>query len=352
MILLVVALVVSIVAALIVVTGPLGKAAPETSATDEVRADLEEEYGVVLAAIRELDDAVERGEADEEAARKERLRLQGRAGRALSALEALPVTPKRPGVSPVRPGMVALVGAMALVAIGAFTFLPRWQLAGLGAGEQDALRSALDIPRLERAARSSKTLQAYMTLGRANFQAGRFEDAARAYADALRVDPRQAEALRRVGGVLLQDPDKLREAYQFIDLAARLEPNSDEGQLFLGFALARGGDVPGALKALERYRTLNPQGRDADELIATLRGADSAADLGRATYAASCASCHGTEGQGGVGPSLEESRLSEDAIKAVVRGGAAGMPAYDATELSNERLDALVKLLRSWQGGS
>lgn len=350
--LLVLALVVAVLAALALVVSPLGKPAPETSATDEARADLEEEYAVVLAAIRDLDEALERGEVDPDAAHKERLRLQGRAARALGALEALPEAPRRAGASPVRPAAFALVGALALVALGAFTFLPRWQLAGLGAGEQTALKSALDLPRLERAARSSKTLDAYMALGRANFQAGRFEDAARAYAEALRLDPRQAEALRRVGGVLLQDPAKLREAYQFIDLAARLDPKSDEGQLFLGFALARGGDAQGALKALERYRTLNPQGRDADELIATLRSADSEADLGRATYAANCASCHGTDGQGGVGPSLRASRLNEDAIRAVVREGAAGMPAYDAAELSNERLDALVKLLRGWQGGS
>ena len=60
--------------------------------------------------------------------------------------------------------------------------------------------------------------------------------------------------------------------------AAQLAPSDPESQLLLGYALNNFGESKLALAALERYRSLDPTGRDADDLIATLRASTQQAD--------------------------------------------------------------------------
>lgn len=322
----------------------------EGRADDGAREALDEDYRASLAAIRELDEALARGEVDPHGAEREKLRLSGRAARTLAKLEALPPAPPTKAAPPVRPALVGLVLAAALVVVGAFTFLPRWQLAGLGAGEAFALQSALKIPSLAQQAERTRARADYLAWGRAAFDASRFEEAARAYAAVLQQDPRDPEALRRVGIVLIQGGEKAQDGINLVAASARLDPKNDEGQLFLGFALARLGQDQEALGALERYRTLNPQGRDADDLISALRARQGSGDVGDAAYRQlGCASCHGAEGRGGVGPSLRNSQLSREGSAAVIRGGAAGMKAYGKDELPDAQLNAILDLLQRWQ---
>ena len=117
--------------------------------------------------------------------------------------------------------------------------------------------------------------------------------------------------------------------------------------MLLGFALARFGQDQEALTALERYRTLDPRGRDADELITAIRARQQGSDPALSTFAASCASCHGPAGGGGLGPSLRASTLTPEAMKAVIEHGKGTMPAFP--ELSGARLNGLLNLLEQWQ---
>ncbi|MFV0526399.1 MAG: c-type cytochrome [Acidimicrobiales bacterium] len=76
--------------------------------------------------------------------------------------------------------------------------------------------------------------------------------------------------------------------------------------------------------------------------------------LGQEIYQANCASCHGSEGQGGIGWKLNDGqaleRYPDPADEAaVVADGRSGMPAFGA-KLSAEEIDAVVAYTREVLG--
>lgn len=68
---------------------------------------------------------------------------------------------------------------------------------------------------------------------------------------------------------------------------------------------------------------------------------------GGALFDLSCGSCHGNDGQGGIGPSLHGvgDRLDEDEARDVVAGGRGRMPAW-GDRLTDEQIDAVVAYVR------
>ncbi len=78
--------------------------------------------------------------------------------------------------------------------------------------------------------------------------------------------------------------------------------------------------------------------------IATTAGADAPT-----IFAQSCSSCHGVNGQGGIGPSLNASDLEErtdDYLRDVIGRGKGGMPAF-GDRLYPEDIENLIDFLRS-----
>jgi len=69
---------------------------------------------------------------------------------------------------------------------------------------------------------------------------------------------------------------------------------------------------------------------------------------GAAVYAERCASCHGSEGEGGAGPSLQASTTSLADQVAIIGDGRGGMPAYGSV-LSAAELDAVAAVSAGWQ---
>ena len=71
---------------------------------------------------------------------------------------------------------------------------------------------------------------------------------------------------------------------------------------------------------------------------------------GAALYEANCATCHGADGQGGIGPAIPSEKLVsnypeiEDQIARVGAGGG-GMPVYNDV-LTEEELEAVVEYTR------
>ena len=61
---------------------------------------------------------------------------------------------------------------------------------------------------------------------------------------------------------------------------------------------------------------------------------------GDAIYAAMCAGCHGTAGEGGLGPSLQTSQMSLEDLTAVIANGAGTMPGY-SSQLTQQQIDAV-----------
>ena len=213
--------------------------------------------------------------------------LERRAALTLRALDALPPAPSH---HPSRlPALTGLGLAALIVAVGALTFVPRWQLAALSPQEGAAVKSAVGLPGLKAQASHDNTQTAYLAWGDAAFTAGRYDQASAAYASALKLDPKQPRALRRLGIMLLsgqgaaapQDEQQAAQAFLLVRTAAQLAPNDPESQLLLGYALNNFGESKLALAALERYRSLDPQGREADDLIATLRASSAQSDPAR-----------------------------------------------------------------------
>ena len=69
--------------------------------------------------------------------------------------------------------------------------------------------------------------------------------------------------------------------------------------------------------------------------------------VGADVFSANCASCHGPDGDGGVGPQLSGGAVVESvgdpaAIAVVVTDGRGGMPSYSG-RLSTEEIDAVAK---------
>ncbi|ULH16710.1 c-type cytochrome [Deinococcus sp. KNUC1210] len=312
-----------------------------------VREQLEAERERLFAELRGLPDHVEAGERDR------RPELEGRAARVLRSLDALPPAPA--GRLPRGWLWGGLLLAAVLVAVGAFSFVPGWQLAGLNSSEASAVKTAVQLPGLAARARASGSVPDELSWGNAAFDAGQYDQAAAAYASALKQNPRQPEALRRLGIILLTRNDGQSnaaskpndQAFLLIRTAAQLAPDEPESQLLLGFALSRYGENQAALTALERYRTLNPSGRDADDMITMLRAQLNKSDPGQAVYAANCASCHGTSGNGGIGPSLRRAGLTQDTLTGITLHGKGTMPAFP--QLQGKQLSALVALVLEWQ---
>lgn len=54
-----------------------------------------------------------------------------------------------------------------------------------------------------------------------------------------------------------------------------------------------------------------------------------------------CASCHGEDFSGSMGPSLAGTSLSQDDFEEIVRNGQGQMPAFSEDQVSNDELSAL-----------
>lgn len=100
------------------------------------------------------------------------------------------------------------------------------------------------------------------------------------------------------------------------------------------------GDLEGAQANLETLRQQWPVGDPA---------------AGTPTYSANCAACHGTQGEGGVGPALQSSEFvqseSNAGLVAFIQEGRPGTAmAGFGTRLNEGELADIVALLRLWQG--
>ena len=67
---------------------------------------------------------------------------------------------------------------------------------------------------------------------------------------------------------------------------------------------------------------------------------------GKTVFDANCNACH-PGGEKGVGPSLKETKLTDDQIKTQVRQGKGAMPAFAADKISDKQLTDLIAYIKS-----
>lgn len=73
---------------------------------------------------------------------------------------------------------------------------------------------------------------------------------------------------------------------------------------------------------------------------------------GQVIYAQQCAACHGSAGEGGIGPALNTDEFAQEfaddaALTAVVRTGRGVMPAYGSNRLTDQAMADLIAYMRS-----
>lgn len=103
------------------------------------------------------------------------------------------------------------------------------------------------------------------------------------------------------------------------------------------------------------YAEANPTFEATPEALAEYVGTESHISAGAETYTANCASCHGQQGEGLIGPNLTDKYwihggTNVDIFNILTDGVAAkGMPAWEASLTPEERAE-LVAYIRSLEG--
>ncbi|KGQ23011.1 c-type cytochrome [Thermus filiformis] len=245
-----------------------------------------------------------------------------------------------------RPSPWALVGAL-LVLLGTGYGLWRYTLPRLpGETLVTARQEAQALRALADRARRTGSPEDLLAWGRKAWELQAFDQAAEAYLELVKKDPRNAEAIRRVG-ILLFMSGRAEEAVPFLQIAAHADPQAAEAWLFLGNAYFQLGQNEEAIGAWERYLEVGGEARErVENLIATVRAKAEGGLSGQGVFLSRCAACHGAEAQGGVGPALKGNPLlkSEEAVREIVLKGRGQMP---PVPLSEEELQALLAYLKT-----
>ena len=249
-----------------------------------------------------------------------------------------------PEPRPFNPLPVALVlGAVVLLGVGLWRYtLPRLP----GETTVTARAEARELKALSDKAKKTGAVEDLLAWGRKAFELKAFDQAAEAYLEVLKKDPKNVEALRRVG-ILLFMSGRPEEARLFLEIAQHAEPMAAEGWLFLGNLYFQEGRYQEAIAAWERYLEVGGEARERVQgLIAMARAQAQGGKDGKSVYQARCAACHGARGEGGVGPRLQGNPIlkAKEAVREIVLQGRGKMP---AVPLSEAELKALLDYLDS-----
>ncbi|MDT7921375.1 MAG: tetratricopeptide repeat protein [Thermus sp.] len=249
-----------------------------------------------------------------------------------------------PEPRPFNPLPVALVlGAVVLLGVGLWRYtLPRLP----GETTVTARAEARELKALSDKAKKTGAVEDLLAWGRKAFELKAFDQAAEAYLEVLKKDPKNVEAVRRVG-ILLFMSGRPEEARLFLEIAQHAEPMAAEGWLFLGNLYFQEGRYQEAIAAWEKYLEVGGEARERVQgLIAMARAQAQGGKDGKSVYQARCAACHGARGEGGVGPRLQGNPIlkAKEAVREIVLQGRGTMP---AVPLSPEELSALLDYLDS-----
>lgn len=249
-----------------------------------------------------------------------------------------------PEPRPFNPLPMALVlGAVVLLGVGLWRYtLPRLP----GETTVTARAEARELKALSDKAKKTGAVEDLLAWGRKAFELGVYEQAAEAYLEVLKKDPKNVEAVRRVG-ILLFMSGRPEEARLFLEIAQHAEPMAAEGWLFLGNLYFQEGRYQEAIAAWERYLEVGGEARERVQgLIAMARAQAQGGKDGKSVYQARCAACHGARGEGGVGPRLQGNPIlkAKEAVREIVLQGRGKMP---AVPLSEAELKALLDYLDS-----
>lgn len=123
-----------------------------------------------------------------------------------------------------------------------------------------------------------------------------------------------------------------------------------------GTAMTQRAELKADLALIEKLKVNQPQTADSEDELKQLLASGGALQEGKTTYVAKCASCHGNELQGLIGPNLiDEYWLNGNgsltSVASVIRKGVLekGMPAWDQI-LKTSEIKGLVVYIASNKG--
>jgi cytochrome c-type biogenesis protein CcmI len=341
------------------------------------RDELEDELNLLYAQIAELERQHNAGELDDQDHQRF---LQRDEARAAKLLETIQTTPSHaPTVAPARASLrtgavTFVVTALVLAGLSAFAVpaLESWALRPvereLYSQQKELLRLGAELnvlnekenakPEAERQPLPVATLMQY---GNVAWELERFDDAAKGYGAALRQftenaqknpnqkpSPDNVRALSRYGQILFFGGEN-DQALEVLQTAAKL--NDPEAYLTIGNILfSVKNDPKAAIAAWETFQKLNKDpafGARIPDLIAAAKTRLRESEPGAKLFAQSCASCHGAEAQGLVGPNLKTSKnaRSPEFIQRQLQTGSRNgqMPAFKS--ISGKQLEQLVQYI-------
>ncbi len=273
--------------------------------TDDIAERWCEEKDRLVAEQRALDLALANGEIDEVHHAQERTIIQHEANRALDRLRKArgssgqPYTALRPDKHPAIGGVLAAAIVLMTGAISQFLSLQDLRrdqsphaegqvpiAAAAGNGQAPKNMPATGVPdvsamvakleaRVEAGGEGASTPDLLM-LGRSYRVMGRNEDAIRTYRRVLKAEPKNLSATMAMGSILLNSPDKAKQAEsdQLIDRALSIRPDFPEALWLKSLALVRDHDIEKAKSLLTRLSPMvenNPAAKTAVEgLLAKL----------------------------------------------------------------------------------
>jgi cytochrome c-type biogenesis protein CcmI len=341
------------------------------------RDELEDELNLLYNQIAELEQQHKAGELDDEDYQRFLRRDETRAAKLLETIQTPPS--QTPATSPARANLrtgavTFLVTAAILGALSAFA-VPALESWALRPGERELYSQQKELLHLGKelntlsekenakpeAERQPLPIATLIQYGDVAWELERYDDAAKGYGAALRQfteatqknpqqkpTPENIKALSRYGQILFFGGEN-DQALEVLQTAAKL--NDAEAWLTIGNILFSVKNNPkGAITAWETFQKLNKDpkfGARIPDLIAAAKTRLREAEPGAKLFAQSCASCHGAEAQGLVGPNLKTSKnaRSPDFIKRQLQTGSRNgqMPAFKS--ISGKQLEQLVQYI-------
>jgi mono/diheme cytochrome c family protein len=338
--------------------------------------ELEDELKSIYAQIRELERQQENQEIDPEDYQRFRLRDETRAAKLLDTIEkTVDETIKSQPRANFRLGItIFAITALILGGLSAFA-VPSLENLALRAVERELfdnqkelLKLAAELNALSKkneakpeAEREEFSLETLMRYGDVAWELERFDDAAKGYGSALRQFTEAAKktqqskpsqqnvhALSRYGQILFFSGQN-EQALTLLDTAARL--GNAEAWLTIGnIRFSSKNDPKGAIMAWEQFLKINQDkafGARVPDLIAAAKTRLRESDRGATLFAQSCASCHGAEAQGLIGPKLTTSSKakSPDFLKRQLANGSLNkkMPAFKT--IQGKDLESIIKFV-------
>ena len=277
--------------------GRRGRQAGIPMPADDERAGLENEKGIALRALRELELDRVAGHVDDADYRDLHARYEGDAIAVLRRLDALgPVArPPRAGSSPTPPvgtpwtRQPVVLGAMgaALLVFGVVLGLLVSRYSTPAPPEPEMTTASPGMPSAMGPGSSGggggggggaprplpkEMLEGMLKAAHASLDAGRYQEAIAAYTAVLRREPRNVDAITHLG-VILALAGHHADALEAFDRALAIDPNYAHALWDKAGVQEAREDHAGAVSTLERFVRVAPAGPDRDRAQERLRDA-------------------------------------------------------------------------------